>query len=289
MNILLVNDDGIDAPGVHKLAEALSEVASVYVCAPHVEQSASGHGITIGKKVRIKEVEFKEAVCAISMEGRPADCVKIGLEVYKDRGVKIDAVFSGFNQGMNLGTDTLYSGTVSAAVEGALCGLPSVAMSISSNFSAHRTPDHYDVAMKLAEYAALKIKNDKTETISAQKGFFGVDFINNNHSLLSINIPDLPAGEIKGIKVVPLGYREYEEWFTATKDEDGNTGYRYSGRPLHIGEGTEDSNDIIANSRGFVTITPLQFDMTNFKKIDSTREEWENVMKELAGENNVHI
>ena len=280
MNILLVNDDGIEAKGIHKLAEALSKVASVYVCAPNVEQSASGHGITIGRKVYIEDVDFEEAVCAVSMEGKPADCVKIGLEVYKNRGIKMDMVFSGFNQGMNLGTDTIYSGTVAAAVEGALCGLPAVAMSISSNLSAHREPNNYEVAMQLAEYAYFKLIEDGCIEKDLQKGSFGVDYIYDKHSILNINIPDLPREEIMGMKIVPLGYREYEEWFMASEDEGGKIGYHYSGRPLHAGKGDEDSSDIIANANGYITITPLQFDMTNFKLLTETREKWNSFFYE---------
>ena len=280
MNILLANDDGIEAIGLHKLAEALSNVANVYVCAPNVEQSASGHGITIGRKVYIEDVEILGATAAISMEGKPADCVKIGLEVYKNRNIKMDMVFSGFNHGMNLGTDTLYSGTVAAAVEGALCGLPSVAMSITSNFSVHKVPENFDVAMKIAEMAVRKIEQDSS-SIGKKKGEFGVDFISNNHSLLNINIPDLPASDIKGIKIVPLGYREYEEWFMASEDDEGKTSYHYSGRPLSSGIGDENSSDIVANTLGYVTITPLQFDLTSYKNIGSMNGEWANVLGEI--------
>jgi len=272
-NILVVNDDGIEALGIHKLAEALSEAGDIYVCSPHIQQSASGHGITIGRAVYIEDVPFAEAKHAISMEGTPADCVKIGLEVYRDRGLEMDMVFSGFNHGMNLGTDTLYSGTVSAAIEGALCGLPSAAMSICSNESYLRTPVHFETAMKLAkkiagaEFFAWRKREDPKAS--------GLNFIHREHVIFNVNIPDLPADDIKGVKICPLSYRAYDEWFQEKVDETGRIGYHYSGMPEVTGEADADESDIIANSLGFATITPLHFDLTDRRAISALRGKWD--------------
>ena len=272
MNILVVNDDGIEAVGVHKLAEALSEEGDVYVCCPHVQQSGSGHGITIGRLVHVEDVPFAEAKHAISLEGTPADCVKLGLEVYQDRGVEMDMVFSGFNHGMNLGTDTLYSGTVSAAVEGALCGLPSAAMSISSNLSYQRTPGNFETGMELARYIArsdLFLKNTEIDPKA-----LSINFIRETHVILNVNIPDKPPEEIKGVKICPLSYRAYDEWFQENVDEKGRGGYRYSGAPQIIGEAEADESDIIANGLGYVTITPLHFDLTDRQMLNALRGDW---------------
>ena len=263
-NILVVNDDGIDALGVHKLAESLMEVGNVYVCSPHSQKSATGHGITIGKLVYFEDIPFPEAKHAISMEGTPADCVKIGLEHYRMQGVEMDMVFSGFNHGMNLGTDTLYSGTVSAALEGAICGLPSAAMSISSNLSFHRTPNHFEAAMKLAVQIARS--EEFTKVIAEKQKEFDVNFIHEEHVILSVNVPDLPREEIKGVKVCPLSYRVYDEWFDE-KTEAGRKGYYYTGAPKVIGEAEADESDIIANQSGYATITPLHFDLTDRRRI----------------------
>ncbi|GHU63590.1 5'-nucleotidase SurE [Clostridia bacterium] len=275
MNILVVNDDGIDAIGIHKLAEALLDTGNIYVCAPHRQRSACGHGITIGRVVCIENVPFAGVCRAIAMEGTPADCVKIGIEVYRDQGVEMDMVFSGFNHGMNLGTDTLYSGTVSAALEGALCGLPSVAVSISSNESFHRTPVHFDYAARLVRAIA------KTSAF-AVGGHTGrlvadIDFIRKKHTVLNVNIPDLPDTVIRGTKVCPLSYRTYDEWFRSSEDESGRLGYHYSGAPLILGEGTPEDSDIIANGQGYATITPLKFDLTDYDLLDAARTEWEGV------------
>ena len=281
MNILVVNDDGIDALGLHKLAEALSKIASVYVCAPHVEQSGSGHGITIGKTVVIEEVEFPEAVMAISLEGKPADCVKIGIAAFRDRNVKIDMVVSGFNHGMNLGTATLYSGTVAGAIEGALCGLPAIAFSISATNATKRIPQHFDTAMKVAELIVSKVMSGDGMFRDDTFGSFGFEIKHNNCSIINVNFPDLPSEIIKGTKIVPIGYREHEDWFTAAKTENGQDGYRYSGRPHHDDLGDENTSDIIANAQGYITITPLQFDLTNFKAFENTKDELENVLEEI--------
>ncbi|MDR0874622.1 MAG: 5'/3'-nucleotidase SurE [Clostridiales Family XIII bacterium] len=275
MNILVVNDDGIDAIGIRKLADALMEAGDIYVCAPHRQQSAAGHGITIGRVVFIESVAFAGAKQAISMQGTPADCVKIGIEVYRDRGIEIDMVFSGFNHGMNLGTDTLYSGTVSAALEGALCGLPSAAVSISSNESYHHTPVHFDYAMRLA----LAIAKSPAFSVGGPSGRIvpEIDFIREQHTILNVNIPDLPEEEIGGTRVCPLSYRAYDEWFRSSEDESGRIGYHYSGAPLVIGDAAPEDSDVIANGHGYATITPLKFDLTDFDLLAAARAEWNGV------------
>ena len=275
MNILVVNDDGIEALGVHKLAEALSGEGDVYICSPHRQQSASGHGITIGSLVYVEDVPFAEARHAISMEGTPADCVKIGLEVYRDRGIEMGMVFSGFNHGMNLGTDTLYSGTVSAAIEGALCGLPAAAMSISSNLSYHRTPGHFETAMKLAVHIARSDRFSKS--VSRDPKALGINFINDPHTILNVNIPDLPPEGIRGVRACPLSYRAYDEWFREQTDSEGRVGYHYSGVPQIVGDAAAEESDIIANSLGFATVTPLHFDLTDRRRLEALRGEWAGI------------
>ena len=124
MNILVANDDGIRAIGIQKLVRALSQKANIFVCAPEGQRSASGHGITVSQPITVEEMKVECAEIAFGISGTPADCIKLGMQLMKDRGVNIDMVYSGINLGGNLGTDTLYSGTVSAAVEGNLCGVP---------------------------------------------------------------------------------------------------------------------------------------------------------------------
>lgn len=276
MNILVVNDDGIDALGIQKLAEALADEGDVYVCSPRTQQSASGHGITIGRLVYMESVSFPYAKDAISLEGTPADCVKIGLELYRNKGVEMDMVFSGFNHGRNLGTDTLYSGTVSAAIEAGLCGLPAVAMSISSNLSPHRTPVHFEVAMKLAaRLAKSPMISERAENGACKHG---IHFIRQSHDILNVNIPDLPSEGIKGVKVCPLSYQAYDEWFQERADEAGRIGYHYSGMPKPVSGENADESDIVANDLGYATITPLHFDLTDRNLLPELRREWDGAL-----------
>ena len=250
MNILVANDDGINAEGIKYLNSALSQVANTHICAPSTEKSACGHGITIHDTIKVEEVEYENAKLAFSIDGTPADCVKIGLELLKEKGVEIDMVFSGINMGGNMGTDVLYSGTVSAAIEGAMCGKPSVAVSINS-----KAPKHYQAAMKLAQKVAKLNNKDLDKEI-----------------IININTPDLPSEEIQGVKVVGLGIREYEEWFKVIDKNDGHDHYQYSGRPVFREDYGSDTNDIGAHQAAYATVTPLHYDLTNYELLKKLQD-----------------
>jgi len=240
MNILVSNDDGIRSEGIYKLVEALSKEANIYVAAPHTQRSASGHGITISKPIEMNEVQVDNAKLAIEMTGTPADCVKFGMKMFASKGINIDMVFAGINHGGNLGTDTLYSGTVAAAIEGCLCKKPSVAVSVNSH-----APKHFDFACELA----LRVLKKSYGNISYK-------------TAININAPNLPKSEVKGIKIAKLGVREYDEWFNRKESTDGVVQYWYSGTPV-VYTGLPNDSDVIAMQEGYATITPLQYDMTN--------------------------
>lgn len=248
MNILLTNDDGINARGINELGRALSEHADIYVCAPHTQKSACGHGITIHGPIVVEEMELENVKRAYSIEGTPADCVKIGLKLLKKEGIDINMVYSGINHGGNMGTDTLYSGTVSAAVEGALCGKPSVAVSIDNHH-----PQNFNVACELAVEVIDKI-----------------DFTNIDASMIiNINTPDFE--KVKGVMVTTLGVREYEEWFEEVEREDGKKAYRYAGKPISQNACNNDI-DVIAVENGYASITPLHYDLTDYELITKVKE-----------------
>ncbi len=239
IKVLVTNDDGIMAEGIKTLVNALNEKAEVYVSAPDGQRSASGHGITVGKTIAMKEVEFPGTKIALECSGTPVDCVKLGLSYFEKKGIKIDIVYSGINHGGNLGTDTLYSGTVSAAIEGALCKMPAVALSLNSH-----TPKYF-------EYLIDFIKNTFEEIkVKLKPGM-----------VLNVNSPDLPKEEIKGLKCTRLGVREYEEWFTTTEGENKQILYKYEGRPK-VYDSKNLEYDVLAMQEGYATITPLQFDLT---------------------------
>ena len=245
----MTNDDGVQASGIRSLVKALSQVAEIYVCAPHIQRSASGHGITVGKPIEVEKTDFDHAVKAYAITGTPADCVKIGTKILKDEGVKIDMVFSGINLGGNLGTDTLYSGTVSAAIEGALCAIPSVAVSVNSHEATH-----FELACELAMGVC-------------RNGFSKMS----PRTVLNINTPDLPKEEIKGVKYTRLGMREYKEWFRPKTGENGKTQYWYEGNPV-VYEGLPDDIDVISMQDGYASITPLHYDLTDYELVDEIKK-----------------
>lgn len=248
MNILLTNDDGIEAEGIKQLAKAISQFGALFVVAPTEQKSACGHGITIHEAIGVRETSFHGAEKAYAIEGTPADCVKIGLRLLKRAGIEIDLVYSGINHGSNLGTDTLYSGTVSAAVEGALCGKPAIAVSIDA-----KDPRYYETACDLA----VKV------------GALGPEKLTNG-TVININVPDLAPEEIRGTKVAKLGVREYSEWFDEEQSSDGVLRYRYGGRPV-FRENLPDDIDITASEMGYATITPLHYDLTDHQLIEEVK------------------
>ncbi|MHC1723117.1 MAG: 5'/3'-nucleotidase SurE [Aminipila sp.] len=249
MNILVANDDGIKAKGIFELVKALATAADVYVCAPHVERSAAGHSITVRQGLEAKEVQYENAKLAFEINGTPADCVKLGVLILQDRGIKIDMVFSGINHGGNLGTDTHYSGTVSAAIEGCICGIPSVAVSVEGH-----KPKHFEVAAELA-----------VQTLQKSAGRL------DGKTVLNINLPDVPKKELKGVKITTLGPREYDGWFqNKPAEEGGKPQYWYSGKPV-IYDDLPEHYDVIAVQDGFASITPLHYDFTNYELVDEVK------------------
>lgn len=248
MNILVSNDDGIGARGIKELVKALSREASVYVCAPDGQRSASGHGITVSTYITVNEEEFEGAEYALSTSGTPADCVKLGMKILENKGIDIDMVFSGINHGGNMGTDVLYSGTVAAAIEGSVCGVPSVAVSVDSHGATH-----FEYAAHLA-----------VEVLKKSQGRLSPDIV------LNINTPDLPTEEIKGLRFTTLGKREYKEFFAPEKMENGMIGYRYSGEPV-VYEGLPGTLDVIAMQDGYASITPIHRDLTAYDMVDEIK------------------
>lgn len=240
MNILVVNDDGIQSPGIRALVKALSGAAEVYVSAPAEQQSGRSQAITLGKDnyIYIDEEEVEGARRALSVRGTPADCTKVGIQVFGEDGIWFDLVFSGINIGSNLGKDTLYSGTVGAAMEAALSGIRAAAVSVDSHEATHFGP-----ACQLSlDLIPLMMKRLTPDTV------------------VSLNVPDLPAEEIRGVKTAALGGRYYVDWFHEQKDG----GYMLEGEPLKR-EDPDAPLDINALAAGYACITPLHFDYTEYR------------------------
>ncbi len=251
MNILLVNDDGINSQGLCELARALHEDAgaTVYVSAPEDERSAMSHAISIRCPVGVYEVAFDCAEKAFVTTGTPADCVVVGLKVLDDLGIDVDMVFSGINHGSNVGTDTLYSGTVGAAMEGLVQGLPSVAVSVDSHEA-----EHFEYACALA-----------VDTVKKTGGGW------NENVILNINTPNLPASSIKGVRYTTIGEREYTKDIRIDRTEGKRTWYRYGGEPVFY-EGKLETLDVIAIQNGYASISLLQPDMRAYQYKDKLKE-----------------
>lgn len=245
MNILVVNDDGIQSVGLAALVEHLQEAGDVYVCAPDGQRSAKSHSVTLGQSVKVKEVDFPGAKGAYMTSGTPADCTKIGLQFFAERGVEIDVVCSGINLGSNLGRDTLYSGTVGAAAEAALGGCHAIAVSVDDHDAVY-----FETAGKLAAQMVAQVYGKIDPSV-----------------VMNINVPNLPPEKIRGVKFARLGNRYYDDKFH--RNADGT--FELSGQPSLDNSHGHDS-DVMAVHAGYAVITPLQFDFTDYKVLANLDE-----------------
>ena len=245
--LLIGNDDGIFALGVRALANAMAEAGhEVTVVCPDRERSATGHSLTMHEPIRATRIEgiFHPAVTAWSCSGTPSDCIKLALGALLDRFP--DFVLSGINQGSNTGTDILYSGTVSAAMEGTIEGLPSIAFSL-----AHYTSPEFGVA---ANFAVRLM--DKLVGQTLPESF-----------LLNVNVPNVPFDALKGYRVCRLGERHKAESVIREKDPRGHTVFWIgpAGPEADCGPGT----DFHAVESGYVALTPLTVDLTRREQLDT--------------------
>lgn len=245
LRILLSNDDGINAPGIRILAERLSRDTKheVYVVAPDRERSATGHCLTLHKPLRVTVEELPGNVKkAWSTTGTPSDSVKLAVsELLPD---KPDLVISGINNGPNLGSEILYSGTVAAAMEAAFLGLPSIAVSL---FWGEKR--RFDVA---AEFIARL-----TDSIPEMKM--------RERSLLNINVPNVPFEEIAGVTVTEAGIRLYNDRFEKREDPRGKTYYWLTGHAIDTHEA--ETSDVYAVLQKRISITPVVFNMTDHQAV----------------------
>ncbi|MBU3190697.1 5'/3'-nucleotidase SurE [Clostridium bowmanii] len=240
MRLLITNDDGINAKGIYALAKELEKYHEVIIVAPDNERSACGHSITLSRPLIVRKVALEGLKSiAFSVDGTPADCVKIAINKLIDG--KIDMVISGINKGLNLGTDVLYSGTVSAAIEASIYKVPSMAISMQVN----KKIENYEMASKYAGEILLMAKKNNVK----------------NDMVLNVNVPLLKGNEIKGIKVCKIGSRLYNNCYIETIGENGETQYEIKGELKDVHE--EDS-DTLYFKEGYVTVTPLHYDLTNF-------------------------
>jgi 5'-nucleotidase len=242
MRILISNDDGIHAPGIRTLAEKLAEDNEVFVVAPDRERSAAGHSLTLHHPLRVEETQMGIAgnIKAWATTGTPSDCVKIALKAILEE--QPDIIIAGINNGPNLGADVLYSGTVSAALEGALLGYPSIAISLCA---PEAEPQAY---LHSADFLSRFLH--RIADINFPK-----------KTILNINVPAIEPSEITGIRITKLGTRMYTDRYEKRLDPRGKTYYWLAGELIDTCP--EEGSDIIAIKDNKISITPITFEMTH--------------------------
>lgn len=243
MHILLSNDDGYLAEGLCMLAEGLQEFAEISVVAPDKNRSAASNSLTLEMPLRAQQTSNG----FIKVDGTPTDCVHLAITGLLDK--EPDMVFAGINHGANLGDDVLYSGTVAAATEGRFLGLPAVAISMVSS-----DPQYFPTAVKVAGIILQRLLDQPLA----------------KDILLNVNVPDLPWSKIKGFQSARLGQRHKAEPVIKTEDPRGRTIYWVGppGAEQDAGPGT----DFFAVSQGYVSVTPLQLDLTRYETIDKLKD-----------------
>jgi 5'-nucleotidase len=242
MIILVSNDDGIHSEGILALENSLRGVGEVYTVAPDREQNSMSHALTLHRPLRVLELGSRR----FAVDGTPTDCVKLALTGLLP--VRPDLVVSGINKGPNLGDDIIYSGTVSAAIEGALLAIPAIAVSLV-------TFENFDFSAA-AEFAAELIAHMGEKPIPLE-------------TLLNVNVPPLPKEKIKGWRITRQGKRHYSENIVERIDPRGKKYYWIGGD--NLGFSREEGTDCMAVHEGFVSVTPLQVDLTNYGLLDENR------------------
>lgn len=254
MNILIVNDDGI-TEGLYELANALASIedAELFVVVPDSERSAASHSMSYRDTLTVERIDagdFVRVKEAYTCSGTPADCTKIGVAMLRQRGISVDMVCSGINLGANLGIDTHYSGTVSAAVEGSLLGIRSLAFSVNVSRGAH-----FDSIRPLIPALVTKCRHRQPVSI-----------------VLNVNCPDLPAEEVKGIKVTKVRGRRYRELYTLQEGTESRFVYGISAEVFPMETLAHIDGDVKYNAEGWITITPVESDNSTEKMVKELTE-----------------
>lgn len=248
--IFVTNDDGISAKGIKCLVEVACEFGEVLIIAPDKPQSGMGHAITVNNLLRLEKSRLFEGLEAYTCSGTPVDCVKLGI--YEIMHRKPDLLLSGINHGENTSTNVLYSGTMSAAVEGAMENIPSIGFSLADFHSDADFSGTQEIARKLIPQA---LKNNFPD-----------------HVCLNVNVPKLPANELMGMKICKQAHAFWEDRFDKRLDQFGKPYYWLTGD--FTNQDRSEDTDLYALQHGFASVVPTQFDMTAYKAIEQFKK-WE--------------
>ncbi|MGA3036965.1 MAG: 5'/3'-nucleotidase SurE [Vulcanimicrobiaceae bacterium] len=251
MRILVTNDDGVESPGIVNVAEALRELGDVIVVAPDGDRSAISHRVTFRDPVSITPVSGR-SVTTYACSGTPADCVILGA--YEACGAFPDLLVSGINCGANVGDDINYSGTVAAAIEGSIIGIPSIAVSLAIQWGDRETPFNWQSASDLTLRLVREWRTRLPQT-----------------SFLNLNVPNVPDGTLRGIRVTRQGRKRYEE--RLHREEGGEQMFRIYGR--YDMNSAEKGTDLEAVREGYASVTPISIDRTDDSLLALLRSELE--------------
>jgi len=249
--ILITNDDGITAPGIQNLVDSVKDLGKIVVVAPDKPQSGMGHAITIGQPLRLTAVNtYFGDIEAYQCSGTPVDCVKLAVDKILHR--KPDLCLSGINHGANHSINVIYSGTMSAAVEAAIESIPSIGFSlldysIDADFTAAR------------KYARLIVEQMLKK-------------IPEKHTVLNVNFPPVAPELIKGVRICRQAYAKYEEDFVERNDPNGRKYYWLTGEFVNFDKGKD--TDVCALKNNYVSVVPVQFDLTNYQLKDKLEKTW---------------
>lgn len=246
--ILITNDDGIFSKGIRSLIEVAKDFGDILVVAPDKPQSGMGHAITINNLIRLNPSDLFDGIEAYTCSGTPVDCVKIGIHEILKRNP--DLVLSGVNHGENTSTNVLYSGTMSAAVEGAMEEIPSIGFSLAD----YDTNADFTLAKEVVKQVIEKVLSQ-----GVPKG-----------NCLNVNIPKITKTDFKGLKVCRAAKAFWEDRFDKRFDQHGNAYYWLTGEFSHNDEGED--TDLYLLKNGYATIVPIQFDMTAYEAIDHLKK-----------------
>ena len=252
MNILVANDDGIRAIGIQKLVRALSQKANIFVCAPEGQRSASGHGITVSQPITVEEMKVECAEIAFGISGTPADCIKMAMNTVFSRDNKPDILVSGINHGSNASIASLYSGTLGAAAEATVYGVPSIGLSINThNPNADFSPVEYYLETIISKF----IQYPPCEGV-----------------YLNVNFPNMPAEEIKGIRFASQGKGMWINEYERRIDPHGKPYYWMAGEFLDTETSRYGDHHVVQN--GYISIVPHKVDTTDYNEMERMSRDW---------------
>ncbi|HEY8733169.1 MAG TPA: 5'/3'-nucleotidase SurE [Puia sp.] len=248
--ILITNDDGIMAPGILSLVDAVKDLGKIVVVAPDRPQSGMGHAITIGQPLRLQPVTIFEGIEAWQCSGTPVDCVKLAVDKVLHR--KPDICISGINHGANHSINVIYSGTMSAAVEAAIESIPSAGFSLLD----HSVEADFSGARKYARLVVQQMLRTRLD----------------KHTVLNVNIPAVPTELIKGVRICKQAYAKYEEDFIERSDPNGKKYFWLTGEFVNFDKGRD--SDVWALEHNYVSVVPVQFDLTNYVLKTKLEKSW---------------